>query len=221
MARDPNHEVRKSYEKSLGPALGSIFSELWQELAWLHTVWQEYRTIFADTPARLDLANESAGSFFYLIQKSLWESVLLHLARLTDPVTSIGKPNLSVSALQGLVLPEFQVEVGKLTDAALGASAFAKDWRNRYIAHKDLPLALGDQKAPPLKSASRAAVEKALQALDDLLNFIDRAYNDTSTVFRGIEPHTGARRLLDILGKGLAAEKSEQAEFRRRYDPIE
>lgn len=217
MARDPNHELRKRYEQSLGVELGSVFAELWQELVWLHTVWQEYRMIFGTTQGQLDIANQAAGTFFYVIQKTMWEGVLLHLARMTGPAQSIGKKNLSVPALLPLVKPELQAEVALLTDAALRDTEFARDWRNRYIAHKDLPLALGNQAAPPLQSASREAVELALKSLDDLLNAIDRSYNESTTMFRGIEHHTGANRLLQVLQKGLKAEEIEELEFRRRW----
>ncbi len=217
MARDPNHELRKKYEQSLGAELGSVFSELWQELVWLHTVWQEYRTIFGTTPEQLDIVNQAAGTFFYVVQKTMWEGVLLHFARMTDPAQSMRSKNLSVTALYSLVKPELQAEVARLTDAALREAKFARDWRNRYIAHKDLPLALGNQAAPPLESVSREAVELALRSLDDLLNEIDRSYNDSTTIFRGSEPHTGANRLLHVLQKGLKVEEAEELEFRRKW----
>jgi hypothetical protein len=207
VARDPNHEHRRQYEATLGPELGSVFAELWQEVAWLHTVWGEYRAIFADSPAQLDIANEAAGAFFYMMQKVLWEAVLLHLARLTDPAIRGRKQNLAIPALQKLVKPELHMEVSALTQLCIDATAFARDWRNRYIAHKDLPLALGDRTARPLQAASRRAVEDALSSLDELLNAIDRSYNDTTTMFAGIAPHTGAKRLLQVLHKGLSAEK--------------
>jgi hypothetical protein len=220
MARDPNHEVRKRYEKSLGVKLGSLFAELWQELVWLHTVWQEYRVIFATTPEQLDIANQAARSFFYTVQKTMWEAVLLHLARMTDPPQSMRskrRQNLTVTALQGLVKSEFQLEVAQLTNKALQETEFARDWRNRYIAHKDLPLALGDLTAPALQPASRQAVERALKSLDELLNAVDLSHNGSTTVFRGIEPHTGANRLLQVLQKGLKAEEAEELEFRRKW----
>jgi hypothetical protein len=172
--------------------------------------------IFA-IPGQLEIANQAAGTFFYVVQKTMWEGVLLHLARMTDPAQSMRRKNLSVTALLPLVKPEFQAEAAPLTDAALRDSAFARDWRNRYIAHKDLPLALGNQAAPPLQSASREAVELALKSLDDLLNAIDRNYNDSTTMFLGIEPHTGANRLLQVLQKGLKAEEAEELEFRRKW----
>ena len=59
MARDPDHELWKRYEKSLGVELGSLFAELWQELVWLHTVWQEYRVIFDAAPEQLEIANRA------------------------------------------------------------------------------------------------------------------------------------------------------------------
>lgn len=217
MARDPDGEIRKQYEAIMGQELGSIFAELWQELAYLHTVWDEYRVIFGSSPEQLGVANQAAGTFFYVVQKAVWEGVLLHLARMTDPPKSTGKPNLTVTAFSVLVRPQLQAEVVRLTDVALNATEFTRPWRNRYIAHKDLPLALGDQNASALPATSRAAVESALRSLDELLNAIDYGYNDTKTAFSGIPAHSGAARLLELLRKGLSAEETEKLRFKRKW----
>jgi hypothetical protein len=216
MARDPNHEVRLNYEKSLGPELGSIFAELWQELVWLHTVWREYRVIFGSSPEQLDIANQAASSFFYMVEESLREGVFLNLARLTDPPQSAGKSNLSVTRLRELVKPELEAELVALIEAAKEATSFARDWRNRYIAHTHLPLAMGDKGAAPLESASRAAVERALTSLDEVMNTIEFHYNGATTMYSGVKPHNGAKRLLQLLQGGMSAEEAERAARIRR-----
>jgi hypothetical protein len=115
------------------------------------------------------------------------------------------------------VKPELQAELSNLTAKALDAAAFARDWRNRHIAHKDLPLALGDQTALPLKPASQLAVEEALKPPNDLLNAIDLSYNDATTMFTGTPPHNGAERLLGLLQKGLEAEHREELESKGKW----
>jgi hypothetical protein len=54
--------------------------------------------------------------------------------------------------------------VAKLVDNALKATEFARDWRNRLIAHRDLDIALSTA-TTPLKDASRAQVKDALASL--------------------------------------------------------
>lgn len=167
----------------MGMELGSVYSQLWQEVAWIHRNWAHYKELFGETASRIDLLNEVAPSFFRTIQDALFETVLLHLTRLTDPARSLGKSNLSLRQLDPLILDEaVKLRVGDLVSRAVDATAFARDWRNRKLAHRDLDLALG-QPAKPLAPASRIAVEEALCAIADVLNFVSAHYLDATTVF--------------------------------------
>ena len=56
--------------------------------------WEEYLELFGKTSSRIHLLNQSAPVFFKIVQDSLWENIILHLARLTDPPKSAGKNNL-------------------------------------------------------------------------------------------------------------------------------
>src|SRR2546430_16292006 len=63
---------------------------LWNEVAWLHAKWHEYKELYGEKPPRLELLNRASGFFFRIVQDTLWENTLLHLARLTDPSRSAG-----------------------------------------------------------------------------------------------------------------------------------
>ena len=69
---------------------------------------------------------------------------LLNLARMTDPAFSMGrkdKANLSLQALPDLVKDTgLKSTVAELIDNALKATEFARDWRDRFIAHRDLGI---------------------------------------------------------------------------------
>lgn len=127
---------------AMGQSLGEQYTALWQELAWLYRVWGEYVDLYGTKPSRVDLLNRSAGGFFRVVQDALWEQVLLHIARLTDPAMSSGKTNLSIQSLLSVTDDKLKDTVSKHVDEALRASAFCRDWRNRRIAHRDLDLAL-------------------------------------------------------------------------------
>jgi hypothetical protein len=211
MPRDPNDDVRRRYEKELGVELGSIFAELWQELTSLHLFWNEYEAIFATSHEHLAIANKAAGGFFYILQKLMWEAILLHLARLTDPAQSPGgKQNLSVTALVSLVKPEIREELRGLVDKVKSDTAFARDWRNRYVAHSDRLLALGNSAARPLAPASRLAVKQALNSLDEVLNLVDKSYLDSTTMFGFVKPLRGANALISVLGRGLKGQEQDE-----------
>jgi hypothetical protein len=115
----------------------------------------------------------------------------------------MGRSNLSVRRLERATAggPAARA-VQPLCDVALLACEFAKDWRNRRLAHRDLELALG-QPVQPLAAASRAAVKAALAALSELLNAVSRHYLDSTTMFEFSTDRGDALALLYILRDGL------------------
>jgi len=176
-------EAKAANVALMGEALGVVYSELWQEVAWIHNNWAHYQELFGTKSSRIDLLNAVAPSFFRTVQDSLFEAVLLHLARLTDPAQSFRKSNLSLLRLAELAADGGAgARVAELTGHAIQATEFARDWRNRKLAHRDLDLALG-QSVIPLVPASRLAVKTALAAIVDVLNAVDAHYYDSTTIF--------------------------------------
>lgn len=199
----------------MGEPIGTAYSALWQEVAWIHKKWGQYVELFGTSPERIDLLNQAAPSVFRTVQDTLWEDVLLHLARLTDPPKSMDKANLSVRHLASLVANSpIDSRVEALTHAALAASEFARDWRNRRLAHRDLALALG-QSVQPLADASRASVKAALSALDEVLNSVSSHYLDTTTMFNLGPSGDDAVSFLYLLRDGLDARKERLARVKR------
>jgi hypothetical protein len=62
--------------------------------------WEEFVVLFGTKPSRVDLVNRAAGGFFRLVQDTFFADVLLHLCRLTDPASTGGKDNLTISDYQ-------------------------------------------------------------------------------------------------------------------------
>jgi hypothetical protein len=153
-------EVREHHRLVLGDALGSVYYELYNQFYWLQLKWQQYGELFGTSSKRIDLLNEAAPSFFHVVQDALWDDLLIHISRLTDGPKSRGRENLTFAVLPDLIEAKFQPEIRHLVDQAITSAAFARDWRNRRIAHHDLQLALGGS-AEPLSHASRLAVGEA------------------------------------------------------------
>lgn len=209
---------------AMGERVGSIYSQLWQELVWLYRTWAEYVALFGTKESRVALLNNVAPAFTRIVQDSLWERVILHLARLTDPPKSMGKPNLSVRALEDAVTnSELKAKVSAAVREALLASEFCRDWRNRHLAHRDLDLAL-KRGAEPLKSASLLKVNEALIGLSDVLNVLTRHYFDSTTFF-GIDLRVGgfpggAISLLYFVDLGIKADRTREERLRNgNFDP--
>jgi hypothetical protein len=151
------------------------------------------------------LLNDAAPEFFRIVQDTLWEDVLLHIARLTDSPQSVGQSNLSIRRLpESIHHAATKAIVEDLIAQALATSKFCKDWRNRHIAHRDLSLALA-QRAKPLKPASREKVREALNALVAVLNAVSAHYQDSTTCFECGNEAGGALSLLYVLDEGIKA----------------
>jgi hypothetical protein len=195
-------EVEQEHIEKLGNSLGSLFNELENEVASLYMKWEEYVEMFGKAPSRIDLLNQSAPVFFRIVQESLWENIILHLTRLTDPPKSAGKNNLTIQRLPDFVDTEIRETISDQITYAKEKTGFCRDWRNRHIAHRDLKLAMGDQ-AKPLKSASRAKVKDALESIARILNTISEYYMKSTIAFDSIVGPGGAEDLLYILDDGI------------------
>ena len=90
-------ESKNLHMAAMGPELGPLYDAMWQQLAWLHHKWDQYVELYGTADTRLTILNEAAPMFFRVVQDTLWDDVLLHIARLTDSPQSMGKPNLSVN----------------------------------------------------------------------------------------------------------------------------
>ena len=212
-------EVKEEHFEVLGPELGRLYHELWNECAWVHFKWDEYRHLYATNPARVEVLNSAAGGFFGPLHDILWQDLLLHLARLVDRSSTGGKDNLTVRRLPDMVNEEIRDGLESLVDAAVVAAGFATDWRNRRIAHRDLKVALAE--GAPLESASRERVSKALAALATVLNKVESHYFDTTVMYEhGIGSITGAEHLLYDLRDGVEAEAARRQRRKEgRLDP--
>src|SRR5262249_36780520 len=155
-------QVRDNMVAAMPALLGELHYALHHEVAWLHVKWTDFRGLFARSPETIELLNAAAPAFFQELQRMMWEDVLLHLFRLTDPPQSVGHDNLTLQRLPKLISDQNLLsQVKPLVDRAVQRTKFARDWRNRRLAHKELPPPAG-QPAQALAPASRQDVEGAL-----------------------------------------------------------
>ncbi len=203
-------QVRAAKLAAMPKPLGEIHNALWREVAWLHLKWGEYRALFAVNQETIDLLNKTAPLFFHHLQGVLWEDVLLHLCRVTDPPKSAGRANLTLRGLPSLVSDaKLRAELEKQVALAQKKTEFARDWRNRRLAHKALPPAAGGD-AKPLESASRQHVEEALAAIRDAMNCVELHYQGSTVGYDlPMELPGGTLALLFYLEKGLQAQARE------------
>ena len=213
-------EARAELEATLGAELGAALHELHQDMFYLHLKWQQYRELYGSKPERIELLNQSSPMFFRVVQDTLWDDTLLHLCRLTDPPGQGKRQVLSIQRLPTLIADQgMREELERHVTTAVDAAAFARDWRNRRIAHRDLAHALSPA-VQPLAAASRQAVEAALSALREALRFLNHGLRDTDVRFDLTDHMSDAESLLHLLRDGLSArDERERALLEGRIGP--
>ena len=169
-------QVRARSLTSMPSPLGEAHYALHNDLAWLHAKWADYLALYGRDHATVELLNAAAPAFFCDLQRMMWEDVLLHLCRLTDPPRSCGHDNLTVRRLPDLVVDaSLKDQLQNLAIEADRKSEFARDWRNRRLAHNDWALKV-NAVAQPLELASRQGVEAALAAIRSVMNLVEQSY---------------------------------------------
>ena len=159
------------YEDKLGREFSMVFHSLENDWASALVRYQEFPELFGTTE-RVNLLNAIGGALFWDVQQVFWSDLMLRLTRLTDPPKSAGKDNLTVRRLPDLCEgPDLREAVEGLVRAAVDATAFARDWRNRRIGHSDLARAI-DPSPEPLKEATLKKAKAALDAVHAVLDTI-------------------------------------------------
>jgi len=207
-------EVKQDHVAKLGKEFGEIYNALNNECIWVNLKWQKFVGLFGENEKRITILNKSAPRFFWVVQGALWDDTLLHLCRLTDPPQSVGRDNLTIQLLPRFIKEiNFRDDIEKLITKAVNTVDFARDWRNRLIAHKDLLLKL-EMNVEPLKPASRLKVRLAIEAICNVINEISIHYFDASVLFQPFEQPGGVRDLLIHLNRSVLFEEKRNQRIR-------
>jgi hypothetical protein len=215
-------ELEKRNVDAMGEVAGKQYSLLNNEVAVLHLYWKEYVELFSTNQKRVDRLNQTAPSFFRMLQTELFATNILHLARLTDPPATGQKENLSLRNLPELVADAgLKKKLTELLAVAIEKTAFARDWRNRRFAHHDLALAT-NASAIPLETADKEKFGAALKAFADVCNGIEDHYFKNYTSFESIAGNQGAATLIYVLGDGVKArERRRKAIEEQRFNDLD
>ena len=166
--------------------LREIFKELRSAVVWLHGHWIIYRQLYAKSPERVELLNESAGTFLSLLQNILLYNTILAIARITDRSEIRGRENLVlgqlVEKLDSNSYPELLERLRECIKVIDSRCEVFRKKRNRQVAHSDLLAALKVE-SEPLPGISREAVEAALKAIRDYMNEFEVYFCDSTMAY--------------------------------------
>ena len=211
-------EVLNEAINAMGSPLGDVYHALGDEVAWLHLKWNDFRELFADSDL-VDVLNSAAPAFFHDLQRQSWEDLLMHLCRVTDRAKTFGKENLTIRLLPDLVSSQqLKVELERLINVAVDATDFARDWRNRRLAHEELRVG---RNVTPLASAKFDYIDTALTAIRTVLNRLEQHYLDKTVSYEDTIPALGGvQSLIAIVRKGVETRRSERDAKLRKYGVV-
>jgi hypothetical protein len=209
MNRDKTaEEVKQEMIDKMGIDFGSLFYSLRNELLWLTYRWIEFRELYGTKESRIDILNNSAPYLFYTVQNVLWENLLLGVAKVMDRPESTGKKNITFKSIPLFIKEQsFHDEVMGIVTKLETKSIFCRDWRNRWIAHKDHALSVDEGNAKPLEVATRLKFKTVLELMQELYNKVSLKYLGSQTAFEFLSSDRGAISLLNLLEKGLLYEQ--------------
>jgi hypothetical protein len=214
--RTPEQLV-EHYTQKMGKNLGPAFFRLWNDNAWLHSKWNEFVRLFAESPAQTRDLNTAAPAFFSWVQDMGWHDILLHIARMTENRPDV----LSIQTLLRNAPVAIDNELKRRIDIAIKAAAFTRDPRNLTIAHRNKEVAL-DRSADPLNLGSRNDVRAALIAIDDVLDFVEVHFcGGGPHHYELLEPLGGVNSILDIVQRGLKSRDNQFGYHRHAHPPDE
>jgi hypothetical protein len=188
----------------------STINALHNEVIQYFILLSRYNLLFVDElfgsseTKRIDILNHATGSFFSFLQNLYEMELILGIARMTDSSQTMRKENLTIQRLPALV-PDKQTSEKKkvqgLVDDAVEKAAFAKDWRNRFLAHRDLDFSIGGEDVVPLEQATMEKIEESLKSIAAVLHHFGYE-SPHGKIINGIG---GEDTLLMILREGLIA----------------
>ena len=206
-------QIAKDYEDKMGAELGGVFYLIYNEIIYLHQLWNTYKELYTLETSRINIMNSTAPFYFYLTQKGLFENIILSIARLTDPMKTRQFKNFTLNILPSLINDDKlrnEIELG-LKEIVLKSVVFAREYRSKIYAHRDYDIKLGT--ATLEGNASIENIEMALQSIRDLMDKITMHYEYSTTDYQNSIHSGDGRSLLFILEKGLNC--SEYIEMKR------
>lgn len=202
-------EVRAQCIEAMGSDLGALYCDLNDHLLDILLLWKQYEMLFGVNPETVQVLNDSAPTFFSILQAQLWDGVILGISRLTDPPVSAGKKTLTIKAIPPLVRDvNVRAMVEAAIDTAVTDAEFTRAHRNKRIAHNDL-VHIQNRTANPLPSASRQKIKAGLGSICAVLEVLNGHYRKTTMLYDDIIYDGGAGSVVSLLRDGLLHRERE------------
>ena len=200
-----SRDIKQKCLNVFGPLLGPVVYEIDKEVVWMCTKWQQHRILFDDEV--IPLLQNTARDFFMIVNIVFVYDLILSLTRLTDPYVQGKHHNLSLFSLIEVMEDEpIRKELENRIVEAKKQAQFARDWRNKHIAHRIYPD-FDDPEFDPLPELKLESIDSAIKAICDILVFLYQEKMNTQMTFEGVIICDDAKGLVEYLEMGYKYEK--------------
>lgn len=189
--------------RAFGEQAGEEFYHLKNSFIETLHLWQAYRSLFGLRRERVALLNDGSGSIARIMDRAMFDSVVLSLCRLRDPAASGPRGRLANLTLErlGRSLEPPSADWPQLLSEVERCGERLVALRNKSLAHADLDVAIG---AVPMSGVSRATVEAMIDAIKACLDHVHLTRLNISVDWTLPWVEEGAAGLLQRLYLGIA-----------------
>lgn len=203
-------QMLAGYVQVMGSHLGTRFFEIEQDVDWLKLKWSVFNDTFNKGAEQIVMLNKVGPNFFHILRRLLFEDAMLNLCRLTDPPKTFGRhENLTIMNLSDAISdPGLKAAVDMAASQARAQCDFARQWRDKRLAHTDLHVFRNGSVTLP--NVDGNSIETATSSLSVTLNQIRIHYKLPPIAFLSSDPY-GASSVMYYLQRGLEAVAKEDA----------
>lgn len=211
--------MARNYEQT-PQALAVVHEVVWTDVALLYQRWTTFRHLYLDTTSsQHEVLHWAAAGFFELLHRILIDDLLLGIARLADPASTLGRSNLVLESLTEHLPSDADEDLAKRVRESVqqfqSAAAFARPVRNKRLAHRDLAVATGVSTELNYGFTWKQ-LENALALAAEAVNAIESHYEGRTTFFADFIHHKGAEGLVRRLE---TAKKDRDEYYRGKLNP--
>lgn len=192
-------------KKNMPDEIKSLYDNLESEALWLHARWEIYRQLFAGSSEDISLLNNTAGFFFWNIERVLRHNVYLSVSRLLDQEGKGERRNLSFQRMAKIIKEfgyhDLSITLDRILEELKESSKGIKRIRDKRISHNDLLAISGVESLP---GVSRRDIETVLEIIRKFLNSISGHFLNTEVHYKGTGSVSDGETLLFHLEKSLA-----------------
>ncbi len=163
-------------------------AQLWDavrnEVIYIYAYWKLYEGLYRKSKETIEVLNEVSGFGFRAIHDALIGSIILRVARLSDPAANRQQSNLSLAKLVEVASADKPTQVGqRLRDSLNQVRADIQPLTlhcHKRLAHNDAEFRLGVKSLPPLPLE---LFRKAFKSISDLMNEIGEQFGYGFNIF--------------------------------------